>query len=127
MYENIIFLQNHMEKDIGSIIGYYYPKYKEYAMDHNLLTLGHIMKLNKGDKIKLAIFSFNYNEWEEFVYTFDKMEDPIPVNKSWVRKMIFGESEYTKDIPLWIPKYRNHVRFSVQATKSPVFIADFSI
>ena len=111
-----------MDKDLGSIIGHYFPIYKRYASNHDLLTLQHIMKLTKGDKITVSIFSFGKDEWRSFVFTFDRIEDPIQINESWVKKMIFGESEYTKNIPLWVPKYRNHVRFTVHADKSPIFI-----
>ena len=114
------------DKDLGSVIGYYYPKYREYASYHNLLTLEHMMKLNKGDKIKLSIFLFNYNEWEEFIFTFDRIEDPTPINKQWIKKMIYGKSDYTNTIPLWVPKYRNQVRFNVRANMSPIFIVNFN-
>jgi len=113
-----------INKDLGSIIGHCYTKYKEYALYHDLLTMTHLTRLNKGDKIKLAIFTFNDNKWNEFEFTFDRIEDPILVNSSWVKKMVYGESDYTKVIPLWIPRYRNHVRFTIQADKSPIFIAN---
>ena len=63
-------------KDLGSIIADHYPNYKEYAMNHDLLTLDHFARLNKGDKINLAIFSFGYDAWDEFEFIFDRIEEP---------------------------------------------------
>ena len=100
----------------------YKSKFPIYAKNHKLLKLSDFKNLQKGDMLHLAVFSYGYNKWTKFVYTFSHTEEPLAEEKQHIKKWIYGISKYTRNMPLWVPVQNNHIKFAISSVESPIFL-----
>lgn len=90
--------------------------YENYIKTHRKLRIDDILKLEKGDTIKLALYDWEEQEWIKFLFTLDKIKGKKERVTS-VGYYIYGTSPFTGKKPLRISRVTQDIIYTPNVWK----------